>query len=614
VFRSALICAVAIGCAPVERPAAHYDPTGDALFDAPWPTDDRVGADGLDLSGFPGDGTVALLERYLEAARALPGWGPSSPVYVPLTGLPDPAWLPDPIGSISPDSPILLLDLDAQAPDDGAPIPVQWELLPVGVFVPSPTLAVAPLWGFPLAPGHRHALVVTTEIVEPNEAFAARLAEDPSLADLRDALDRRGRRARDVAVATVFTPRDPLAELDVLVDATRALPAPQLDVAMVELGGAPTFRTLEISVEAPLWMHGSKPFAVSGGGFRFDEAGDPIVAEWETLRLAVSVPLDAPMPASGYPVVLYGHGTGGDYDGFASGSSAFRPAAVFAANGIVGIGFDQPLHGTRGTANTNVELHSFNYLNPESARAGFRQGGLDLVWLLRALTEAPVEIALPEGGVLRLDPDAVAYMGHSHGGLTGALALPWIAQDLRGAVLSGAGGGLAISIVKRKDPLDIAALVGEVLGLGPDEALTPLHPVPGLVQLLAEETDPVNYAPAWLAEDRGLAPTTTHILLTSGRFDAQTDHETAEALAIAGRLTQVRPSWNTPYGFGLRGLTPVAGPARDTITGFDGVTRTAGFSQWEDGDHFVLFEDGDARDMYGRFLRGAFDGAPEIAP
>jgi len=604
---------LALACSPGDRPIAHYDPSGSALFDAPWPTDDRHLGDGLDLAAFP-DAHITLVGRYLEVAEALPGWGSSAPIYVPLSRLPAASDLPQPLRSVADDSPLVLIDIDPGSPRRGQRIPVQWELLPRGTFIPHPTLAVAPLFGFPLAPETRHALVITTDLVEPNPDFQDRLATDPALQDLRETLDLLRIPQRRVAVGTAFTPRDPLAELDVLIQEVRALPGPVLPQAGSELDSQGTFRLYEIALNAPLWMHGSKPFATRGGGFRYDAQGRPLVAEWERLRLAVSVPTDRPDPSAPLPVVLYGHGTGGSYRGFASSDGPFSVARVLAERGMVGIGFDQPLHGTRGTESTDVELHSFNYLNPESARAGFRQGALDIVWLLRALTDRPAAIALPGSGLVRLDPDQVSYVGHSHGGLTGGLALPWVAQDLRAAVLSGAGGGLAISVVKRKDPVDIAQLVGQVLQLDPGESLTPLHPVIGLVQLLVEETDPLAYAPAWFAEDRGYQRATTHVLLTSGRFDEQTDHETAEALAIAARMPQIAPTWSTPFGFGLRGLSPVPSPARDTVQGFDGVARTAGFSQWADGDHFVIFRDARARDMYGRFLATALQDRAEIAP
>lgn len=614
-IRTSLVAVTLLACAPPERPVPAYDPHSAGLFDAPWPTDDRRDERGLDLSGFPGEDDVTLLGRYLTIAQDLPGWGTSSPIYLPLDSLPDPALLPSPIDSSVPGSSLILVAIDPSSPSYGLRVPVQWELLPRGVLTPRPTLAVAPVFGFPLAPDTRYALIATTDALQPSPAFQERLTASDELADLLAAVQDLGLRPANVAVATAFTTRDPLAELDHMVAATRALPEPQLRRMATPIGVYDRFTTYQVELRAPLWMHGSKPFALSGGGFRYDEHGEPLVAEWETLRLAVSVPRDVEPPPGGFPVALYGHGTGGDFDGFANGNGRGEPAGVLADIGVVGIGFDQPLHGTRGTPNTDEELHSFNYLNPESARAGFRQGALDLIWLARALDRpSPPMIVRSDGPPVHLDPQQMFYVGHSHGGLTGALALPWLSDQLQGAVLSGAGGGLSISIVKRKDPVDIAELLAQVLDLGDDEVLTPLHPVIGLVQLLVEETDPINYAPTWIAEDRGYASRTTHVLLTSGALDEQTDHETAEALAIAGRLPQMSPAWNAPDGFALRGLSPAPSPATHNLTGWDGAPRTGGLSQWEEGDHFVIFRERRATNMWQRFVRTSLEGRPSILP
>lgn len=612
-----LICALTIACAPAEGPRAIYEPHSGALFDAPWPTDDRSESGLLDLSGFPGEGTIPLLDRYLAVAERLPGWGTSAPIYLPMASLPDPELLPTPLESIEHESALQLLNIDPRSPRWGERIPVQWELLRSGTYNPRSSVAVAPVFGFPLDPSTRYALVLTTRAAAENLDFQDRLESDPDWSDLRETLDELGLRSRQIAVGTVFTTRDPLAEMGAWVAQARRLPTPTLTQQVSQLNTRDRHQTFEATLPAPLWMHGTKPFATQGGAFATDEEGRPMVAAWEDLQLAISMPLEPAehQPPEGYPVVIYGHGTGGSFRGFANGNDHRTTASLLAGIGVVGIGFDQPLHGSRGTPGTDTDLHSFNYLNPDSARAGFRQGALDILWILQALQATEPLLTLPDGTTIRLDPDRVAYVGHSHGGLTGALALPWLSEDVRTAVLSGAGGGLSISIIKRKDPVDIAGLLAEVLRLGPEESLSPLHPVIGLVQLLVEETDPVNYAPAWHAQDRGFARRTTHTLLTSGALDEQTDHETAEALAIAGRLSPVRPAWNLTEGFELRGLQSLAAPAARTQRGYDDRMISAGFSQWESGDHFVIFRDPRASDMWVRFVRTGFtEGAPVILP
>ena len=43
------------------------------------------------------------------------------------------------------------------------------------------------------------------------------------------------------------------------------------------------------------------------------------------------------------------------------------------------------------------------------------------------------------------DPNNVVYVGHSHGGEVGAIALPFIGKYVQSVVLSGAGGGLSVT-------------------------------------------------------------------------------------------------------------------------------------------------------------------------
>ena len=132
-----------------------------------------------------------------------------------------------------------------------------------------------------------------------------------------------------------------------------------------------------------------------------------------------------------------------------------------------------------------------------------------------------------EGYEVPLDTSRISFMGHSQGGLTGGLALPFFDGGLGGAMLSGAGGGLAITATVRKSPIDFALLISDVLQFEDDEQVDPLHPVVGLLQWLVDSTDPLNYAPYWhheALENRVTVP--TPVLVTSGLDDAQTSYLT----------------------------------------------------------------------------------------
>jgi hypothetical protein len=552
------------------------------------------------------------LDTYLGLVQELDGWGLNGPVFFPLAGPVDPALLPEPAESSEPESPVLLVNVSPESPEFGTTTPVVWETFAPGVLVPHHLLAVAPVPGFPLRPNTTYAAVLTTDLVQQPEAVAQRLLDDPTWASTVTALDSLGVADKRIGVAGVFTTRDPLREMDLLVEAVRALPPDTLSQALTARESNAFYASYNAEARAPLWQHGDKPYATQGGGLQW-QGDTPVQAGWDPLPLVISTPKDvgAP-PEGGWPLVIFGHGTGGSRESFANGNNGLETAALLAKAGCIGLSFDQPLHGPRGTPSTNVELHSFNYLNPTSARAAFRQGALDLVWLVHLLREKAVVFTTPEGVEIPINPDNIMIGGHSHGGLTGALAAPWLGGETDALMLSGAGGLLSITIVVRKDQVDIAALLGQVMGLPPSEPITRLHPVTGLAQLVVEETDPINFGRYFAQEQRPGASAPVSVLLTSGQFDEQTDHETAEALAAASGMRQIIPAWNRPAGLTLRGLEPARSPYSGGTTGWDGSEVTLGLSQWEEGDHFVIYEDRDAAVMVQEFFRSAVTGTPTI--
>jgi MYXO-CTERM domain-containing protein len=626
----AVIAATAAGCSPpAAGPTPAFDPDSGVLLDAPWPSDLRRHDDGrLDLTGFPDPYGLPILADYIDAAEQLEGFGTSSPIYVRFDGPLDTSRIPEPADTTRPDSPVQLVNVDPNSPAWGARVPVTWSYVSEETtYQPADLLSITPVFGFPLAPRTTYALVVTTDLASPSPTFRER-ALDPSgdlaaeYADLRAAAFLLGLEPERIAIATQFTTQDTVGEMATISAFLRHnidLPSLSQTVRYIDTGadpliGSPRFLVFQGVYAGPVFQEGERPYREEGGGFAFGPDGLPVVTQWDSMRMAISVPLGGDPPESGYPVVLYAHGTGGDYASFCDSPDELEEAAQFAEAGFVGIGIDQPLHGTRGTPDTNVETDTFNYLNPDAARANFRQGAVDLMYLAELVAAGATTFTSDTGDVVPIDPDRVFIVGHSQGGLTGALAAPFLGDRVRGVVLSGAGGGLAITVVERKDPFDIASLLVVLLGMDPDEPLDESHPVIALLQTLVDVTDPIAYAPYWFTERgtwEGQAPVS--VLLTSGLLDAQTPYRTAEALAAAGRLPQLAPAVTTPVAFDLRGIAATEGPFVDNRAGWDGGTVTAGFAQWDDpADHFVIFTDPDAAATYREFLATGAEGAPVI--
>ena len=605
---------------PPTGPRPMYEPGSEELFDAPWPTDARVLDDGtIDVTGFPNPNELPLVDRYIGVAAEQGGYGTNSPIYLRFNGRIDESRLPTPAESQLEDSALVLVDIDPDSPHWGERFPVRWHFQTTEtVYQPENLLAVAPLWGFPLRPDTTYALVVTTRLTRPNarflEVFEPDHPQHALYAPLAEALTFQGLSIDDVAIATVFTTMDPLADMRVMAQYIRdAIEPAAFNPIVNDRISNERFRAFDTHYPGPLFQHGERPYAFQGGEFRFDERGAPILAGWDDMRIRICTPPDlSDPPPDGWPVVIYQHGTGGDYRGFCNGNRDLEVGAQLARDGLVGIGIDQPLHGNRATEGTDTELHSFNVLNPDSARTNFRQGALDAIYLAHALSSQEVRFTTEGGETLSLDPDRISFMGHSQGGLTGALAIPFFGDTIDSAVLSGAGGGLAITVVERKDPLDFAELLGNALQFGANEEVTELHPIAGMLQWLVESTAPINSAPYWSSQRGGWSlQTPTPVVLTSGLEDVQTSYRTAEALAAAARMPILFPQRTTPDAFVLRAMRDRHGPLQGNAVTWEGEPITMAFSQWE-SDHFVIFDDPVAARMYRHFLSTTAEGAPVV--
>jgi pimeloyl-ACP methyl ester carboxylesterase len=413
-------------------------------------------------------------------------------------------------------------------------------------------------------------------------------------------------------VATVFTTGDATSEMDALARLVQDdLELATADTPLAILGRLGHYSLFETSYDTPLWMSGDKPYGSEGGNFVY-EGGEPVLQAWESTRLAVAVP-NAEPPADGYPLMVYLDGTGSDYVSFARSAGSYEVASWATSRGAVALSFDMPLHGERATDNTLVELHSFNVLQPDSALHVHRQGAADVLYLVESLVDGSLVLTTSDGEELPLNRERIVVAGHSQGGIAMSLATPWLGERVRGVALSGTGGMLSITAVERQATVDFADLIRTGASFAEDEELTLLHPVMGLIQTLVDHTDPVVYAPYWFHEDRGLAgQASTSVLLMGGLADGYTPPRTAAALASAARLRFVSEKLGDTPGSDLRRLGVDAIPVRDNLSGWDGQVVTSGFSQWETGTHWVIWEEARARNTFRNFLSTAWEERAKI--
>ena len=528
-------------------------------------------------------------------------------------------------------------------------------------FSPPHALAAAPSFGTPLREDTTYAFLVTSALKDDTGApvNAARLAQlllrdaletecdtdslSPALlqdlhtdfAPLRTFLTGDPLSPEEIVAATVFTTGEFTSELQGIYEALSNGPKPALSgdwqTFTKELGESPdagetgvespylrkefqwnsssmtAYHLFETSYTAPNFQHGSIPYN-EGGGFVLED-GLPTVNAEESMRLVISIP-ELPQSGECYPTVLVGHGTGGDAYSFTN-----ETAGRLAARGLASVGTDQPLHGSRnGGRQFNEDLATFNFSNPTAARSTFRQGAIDTFSLAKLLSDGlviPASVS-PTGSTLCLSGESMGFFGHSQGGLSGGIAAAFETR-IKSWVFSGAGGGLSTTILKRKDIVDFEQLLGFLMQFEPEEVLTPLHPLLGVIQSVVDITDPVNYAPYWHTNNKYNSK--RNILMTSGELDEQTPCETGAALALAARVPQIAPTSIPIIEYDMLGMLPQNSPVQGNLDG----THTSGFLQWQDSlslpdnysNHFLIFNRPEAIHASMHFLHSS---ATEIAP
>ncbi|MFW5741380.1 MAG: hypothetical protein ACOC1F_13550, partial [Myxococcota bacterium] len=333
---------------------AIFDPTADLtdpahFFDMPWPSDARLVHGAPDVRGFPTAPLASILTGLLEIAPLRRGW-PMLPVaYFQFTD--ELAAIDTPTDfAADPSSPILLIDIDEDSPERGRLIPTVAQVLEEDPYAPKPTLAVGARPGFVLRPERTYAFVVLDELGDAEgeplagspafEQIKPGSSADPSLAPLVElyeplwsALSAHGRNVEEVAAATVFTTGDVVKDTAAMSDALLERHAVTIeDLALDPDDGVQHERFCELHgrVRFPQFQRGAPPFNTEGM-FELDDDGLPVVQREETAPVALTIP-KAPMPAGGYPLMLYFHGSGGLSDQVVDRPSKGEgPAHVVAA-------------------------------------------------------------------------------------------------------------------------------------------------------------------------------------------------------------------------------------------------------------------------------------------
>jgi hypothetical protein len=435
--------------------------------------------------------------------------------------------------------------------------------------------------------------------------------------------------------ATVFTVGDilgPMRELAAQVEATDAptskswvrcgpgfvSPCPQAtgNRACGEL--SPDYDEYHALITLPVFQAGTPPYFASGGRI------EKTVVRKEDVCLALSVPRAA-MPATGWPLVIYAHGTGGSFRSHLRSEVAGALAHVTTSAGTVRmavLGIDQVEHGPRrGDSQLTPDVLFFNFSNLEAARGNPLQGAADQLSLTRFAASLAFDAATPGGCPIRVDPQALVFWGHSQGAFEGSIALPF-ADRISAAVLSGNGASLGDALVAKSKPVNIAAALPFLLGGDAelDSSMTlrgqSLHPALTLVTQWLDPADPLHFA-----RPAARSPLATghprQLFQPYGLGDSYAPPITLRQYAVAAGLDQAPPDPSAARPDDL-GLEPQPGAVQGNFTAgplsYTLVVRQYGPAAGRDG-HFVAVEVPSANQDVVRFLaEGAMGKVPSVGP
>ena len=609
--------------------------TGDGdFYRLPFPNDIRTKGGHPDLTGHPSPGPYMLgfdpVDRYLrDVEQSADGFSTYPTAIFRFSGNVD-------FESLKAAGVVRLVDVTPAGSGDD--LGYGWSATTArGKYVCENALFLRVSTGAPLLPAHTYAAIITTGVKDAKANLVAKSDDltavmgatapaDPTLAvawaaykPLRDWAVKKAVDPSTILSAAVFT----TAHADRLASrlpAAIAAAAPPTATGWVRCGDGPSpcpqatgeracgaadpaFDELHALVTLPIYQKGTAPYLdpQDGGDFDLASDGTPTFQRSEQVCMALTVPKGVAMPASGWPLVIYAHGTGGSFRSAINDGVSARLANVDGAVHMAVLGIDQVQHGPRrGASTASPNDLFFNFANPKAARGNPMQGAADQVALVRFAST----FDLPSGQsptAAEIKFGATAYWGHSQGATEGAIAMPYV-TGVKGAVFSGVGASLTDALLTKTSPVNISKAVPFVLQ--EPSAIDATHPVLGILQNDIDPADPLNHGRAMVIAPAQLA-LAKHLFIPFAQKDTYAPPITQFTYALtAGVDVAVPPASVTSPHSGLTSLgpkaVPLGGNRKAGVTPITDVVRE--YSPTSYDGHFVSFKDADGIKDVDHFL------------
>lgn len=560
---------------PPPEPVIQMLPNqAEGFFSMPWPNHIRRTDSGMtDWNSLPGITsnplveplpTVPLLPAIIDAAqRTVDQFGTNSAVFLRSMVALDDGSLPTPAATLADDASVQLVDLSTG--DQAPAVVVSQER--ADRFRPAHLLTILPYPGHPLRPDREYGVLVFNSV---RTATGVPLQPTPLLAQLRqphaasmpmsapqhaalsnqlDAVEQitatsTAYSPTDLVAFTVYRTQDTGREWNAVVDALASTPVPPISVTSIDpcterpRDPGANLALIQGTIALPTWQQGSFPYLLDGGDIRIDPLGRAERTGTRVAPVQLLVPC-RPAPATGWPVLTFVDGTGGDEDIPTTSAPVRRTNMIYGQLAPLygnGVGDASTLLSLVGfpTLRSQQEIVFYNLLNPRAVRSNPLQQASDHLTFTRSLSTFTLDgadLSEPVPGTINADPNRVVISGHSQGAQT--LPLVAGADDtlIDGVVSSAGSGGQYHSIAHGPRRLES---VGR-LTIAP-ERLDELNPLLHLVQTTIENTDGANF------------PTTQDFINVSGYADTCTTVETATHFARSQGLASYALAPEISYG------------------------------------------------------------------
>lgn len=621
--------------------------TPETFFQFPYPSDLRLKDGSPDVRGWPNPRGLALVEGLRVSAAERKGF-PVLPAAYFLFDAPLKERQPEELIPAAVDAPVMLVDIDATSPEQGRLYPMVASTLPPDDYTPENLLAVAPRPGFVLAPRRTYAFVVLRSLgdaagaplgvpvelealkagVVPGGAQGKAAAEQ--YAALWPVLKKIGVDTAQVAAATVFSTVDVVDDLFTL--STKLKGQYKLEITGLQVDptdGAKHKDYCELvgKVVYPQFQRGTPPFN-KDGTFDFSQGELPVKQRDEEAPITLTLP-KGPMPAGGYPLAMFFHGSGGlstavvdrgtwrntenpadcppwpatlkcdkkkndpetlldEWEKKRGCNTAGEgPAFTMAQRGFAMAASALPLNPER--LSCAEELAYLNFNNLAAFRDTFRQGAIEQRLFIEALSTLTIDpsvvaacegMSLPAGATsYSFSMDTLVAMGQSMGGMYTNM-IGAVEPRIRAVAPTGAGGFWSYFILKTKLLANIDKAVGSLLVT--KAPLQYLHPTLQLLETSWEPAEPLVYMPRL-----GKNPLPDHpsraIYEPVGKDDSYFPIELFDAVALAYKHPQageeVWPSMQQALSLdGRAGLLPY--PVTDNNDALSGTKYTGAVIQY----------------------------------